>query len=36
MTDAIIVATIPAIASVIGAYIAAQSALEKKSREDEV
>lgn len=36
MTNEIILATIPAVASVIGAYIAARSALDKKSRENEV
>lgn len=36
MNESIIIATIPAIASVIGAFIAAQSAVDKKTREDDI
>lgn len=36
MNDVIVASVIGAVASVIGAYIAARSALDKKSREDEV
>lgn len=36
MNEAIIVAIIPAIASVIGAFIAARSAVDKKTREDDI
>lgn len=36
MNEAIIIAIIPAIASVIGAFIAARSAVDKKTREDDI
>ena len=36
MNEAIIIATIPALASVIGAFIAARSAVDKKTREDDI
>lgn len=36
MNEAIIIATIPAIASVIGAFIAARSAVDKKTHEDDI
>lgn len=36
MNESIIIATIPALASVIGAFIAARSAVDKKTREDDI
>lgn len=36
MNEAIIIAIIPALASVIGAFIAARSAVDKKTREDDI
>ena len=36
MSEGVLVAIISAVASVIGAYIAAVSALQKKSREDDI
>lgn len=36
MNETIIVAIIPAVASVIGAFIAARSAVDKKTREDDI